>query len=146
MIVFKVSFDVVVFFCFGLVAVYSMGVGGNLPFVQLPRGKSGEECTHAVLRIIKEIMWLSEGALVVRIHSYEGGDFWNTIMEKVTDQLGIFRTRTEGYDPKANGKAERYIGILKHDGAMKLLETKMQITAWYWAMRQSAIKYRWANL
>ena len=45
-------------------------------------------------------------------------------MEKVTDQLGIFRTRTEGYDPKANGKAERYIGLLKHDAAMKLLETK----------------------
>ena len=82
----------------------------------------------------------------MRIHSDEGGEFWNNIMEKVTDQLGIFRTRTEGYDPTANGKAERYIGILKHDGAMKLLETKMPITAWYWAMRQSAIKYRWAKL
>ena len=91
-------------------------------------------------------MWLSEGALIVRIHSDEGGEFWNNIMEKVTDKLGIFRTRTEGYDPKANGKAERFVGILKHDGTMKLLEKKMPITAWYWAMRQGAIKYRWAKL
>ena len=67
-------------------------------------------------------------------------------MEKVTDKLGIFRTRTEGYDPKANGKVERFIGILKHDATMKMLESKMPITAWYWAMRQSAIKYRWAKL
>ena len=29
---------------------------------------------------------------------------------------------------------------------MKLMETNMPITAWYWAMRQSAIKYRWAKL
>ena len=68
-------------FCYGLVAVYSVGVGENLPFIQGTRGKSGEECTHAVLRIIKEIMWLSEGALIVRIHSDEGGEFWNNIME-----------------------------------------------------------------
>ena len=108
--------------------------------------KGSEECTYAVLRIIKEIMWMTEGVLVLRIHSDEGGEFWNNLMEKVTDKLGIFRTRTEGYDPKANGKAERYIGILKHNGAMKLMETKMPITAWYWAMRQSAIKYRWAKL
>ena len=91
-------------------------------------------------------MWLSDGALVVRIHSDEGGEFWNNIMEKVTDKLGIFRTRTEGYDPKANGKAERFIGILKHDGAMQLMEAKMPIAAWYWAMRQSAITHRWAKL
>ena len=82
----------------------------------------------------------------MRIHSDEGGEFWNNIMERVTDRLGIFRTRTEGYDPKANGTVERFIGILKHDGAMKLMETNMPITAWYWAMRQSAITYRWAKL
>ena len=74
-------------FCYGLVAVYSMGVGENLPFVQGTRGNSGEECTHAVLRIIKEIMWLSDGALVVRIHSDEGGEFWNNIMEKSPTNL-----------------------------------------------------------
>ena len=91
-------------------------------------------------------MWLADGVLVVRIHSDEGGDFWNNIMEKVTDKMGIFRTRTEGYDPKANGKAERFIGLLTHDGTMRMMEKKMPITAWYWAMRQAAVKYRWAKL
>ena len=32
-------------------------------------------------------MWLSEGALVVRIHSDEGGEFWNNIMEKSPTNL-----------------------------------------------------------
>jgi len=104
--------------------------------------KSSEECTHAVLKTIKEIMWMTEGALVVCIHSDEGGEFWNNIMTKVTDKLGVFQTRAEGYDTKV----ERNIERLKHDGAMKLMEAKMPITAWYWSMRQSAIKYRWAKL
>ena len=69
-----------------------------------------------------------------------------TSWKNVTDKRVIFRTRTEGYDPKANGKVERFVGILKHDGTMKLLEKKMPITAWYWAMRQGAVKYRWAKL
>ena len=124
-----------------LSGVYSMGVGENLPFVQGAKGKSSEECTHAVLKLIKEIMWMTEGALVVRIHSDESGEFGNHIMTKVTDKLGTFQTRTEGYDPRANGKVERFIGSLKHDGAMKLMEAKMPITAWYWSMRQSAIKH-----
>ena len=72
-----------------------MGVGENLPFVQGTKGRGGDECTHAVLRIIKEIMWMADGAIVVRIHSDEGGEFWNNIMENVTITFGIFRTRTE---------------------------------------------------
>ena len=132
-------------YCYALVAVYSMGVGENLPFVQGTKGKGGDECTHTVLRIIKEIMWMADGALVVRIHSDEGGEFRNNIMEKVTDNLGIFRTRTEGYDPKANGKSERYIGLIKHDATMKMMEKDMPMPSWYWAMRQCACKYRWAK-
>jgi len=105
-------------YCYGLVGVYSMCVGENLPFVQVTKGNSADECTHAVLKIIKEIMWMSEGALVVRIHSDEGGEFLDNIMTKVTDKLGIFQTRTDGYDPRAKGQVERFFGNLKHDGAM----------------------------
>ena len=104
-----------------------MGVGENLPFVQGTKGRGGDECAHTVLRIIKEIMWMADGSIVVRIHSDEGGEFWNNIMEDVPNKLGIFKTRTEGYDPKANGKAERFIGLLKHDAAMELLETKCRL-------------------
>ena len=67
-------------------------------------------------------------------------------MGKATAKMCIFKTKTEGNEPNANGQAEMCIGLLKHDGAMELMECKMPITAWYWAMRQSAIKNRWSNL
>ena len=51
------------------------------------------------------------------------------------------QTRTEGYDPKANGRAEAYAGILKHKATEALLKQKLQISLWCWAMRQESYLY-----
>ena len=83
-------------YCYALVAVYSMGVGENLPFVQGTKGRGGDECTHAVLRIIKDIMWMADGAIVVRIHSDEGGEFWNNNMEKLQINWEFFGRERKG--------------------------------------------------
>ena len=56
-------------------------------------------------------MWLSDGALIVRIHSDEGGEFWNAIASEVLARTGIFQTKTKGYDPRANGRAYAYVGM-----------------------------------
>ena len=42
---------------------------------------------------------MTDGELCIRIHSDEGGEFWNGLMERVTNNLMIMQTRTEGYDP-----------------------------------------------
>ena len=56
-------------------------------------------------------------------------------MDLVTDKLGIFKTRTEGYDPHANGRAESFVGILKHRTTGHLLANRHPVSFWYWSMR-----------
>ena len=85
---------------------------------------------------------MSDGEMCVRLHSDAGGEFWNHIMDEVTHDLCILQTRTEGHDPRANGKAERYVGIMKHHATETMMKTNMPIQSWHWAMRNSAYNYR----
>ena len=52
------------------------------------------------------------------------------------------QTRTEGYDPQANGRAESFIGILKHRATGLLLANHHPVKFWYWGMRNEAYLYR----
>eukprot|EP00975_Prorocentrum_lima_P050805 10645109-Prorocentrum_lima.AAC.1 len=45
---------------------------------------------------------------------------------------------TAGYDPKANGRAERYVGILKRKATSCLIHAGMSLKCWYWAACQAA--------
>ena len=107
---------------YALVAVYYVGVEGSLPFVQGLTGKAAPEVISAMLTIMKEILWLCGNIIIVRIHSDAGGEFWNDLAKEVTSRLGIMQTRTEGYDPKANGRAESYVGLFKHKATEELLK------------------------
>ena len=127
---------------YALVAVYYVGVEGSLPFVQGRTGKAAPEVISAMLTIMKELLWLCGNIIIVRIHSDAGGEFWNELAKEMTNRLGIMQTRTEGYDPKANGRAESYVGLLKHRATEELLKNHFPITFWYWGMRQHAYLYR----
>eukprot|EP00975_Prorocentrum_lima_P069233 12925125-Prorocentrum_lima.AAC.1 len=48
------------------------------------------------------------------------------------------QTKTGGYDPKANGRAERYIGILKRKATSYLIPAGVSLKLWYWAAWQAA--------
>ena len=61
--------------------------------------------------------------------------------EFLTDHQ-ILQTTTEGYDPKSNGLAERFVGILKQRATAYLTHTDMPLRFWYWAMQQAAYVYR----
>ena len=52
------------------------------------------------------------------------------------------QTRTEGYDPQANGRAESFIGLLKHRATGLLLSNHHPVKFWYWVMRNEAYLYR----
>ena len=60
----------------------------------------------------------------------------------MTNHLGIMQTRTEGYDPKANGLAEKYIGIIKGRAGSYLAHSKLAMTYWYWASMQATVRLR----
>eukprot|EP00975_Prorocentrum_lima_P010065 2145262-Prorocentrum_lima.AAC.1 len=51
--------------------------------------------------------------MVVRFHSDAGSEFWNKEVLELLNKNLIVQTKTGGYDTTANGRAERYIGILK---------------------------------
>ena len=62
--------------------------------------------------------------------------------KEVISRLGIMQTRTEGYDPQANGRAESFVGILKHRATGHLLANRHPVEFWYWPMRLEAYLYR----
>eukprot|EP00975_Prorocentrum_lima_P050982 10681569-Prorocentrum_lima.AAC.1 len=51
--------------------------------------------------------------VLVRFHSDAGSEFWNREVPELLNKNLIIQTKTAGYDPKANGRAERFVGILK---------------------------------
>eukprot|EP00975_Prorocentrum_lima_P048573 10162369-Prorocentrum_lima.AAC.1 len=51
--------------------------------------------------------------LVVRFHSDAGSEFCNKEVSELLNKNLIMQTKTAGYDTKADGRAERFVGILK---------------------------------
>ena len=50
---------------------------------------------------------------VVRVHSDKAREFLAQKVVEGINSMGIFKTTTTGYDPQANGLAERTVGLLK---------------------------------
>ena len=63
-------------------------------------------------------------------------------MTSLLTELGIYQSTTGGNDPKSNGLAERYIGIIKHKAAALLGHAELSLSFWYWAAMQVAYVYR----
>eukprot|EP00974_Lingulodinium_polyedra_P015974 1549903-Lingulodinium_polyedra.AAC.1 len=51
-----------------------------------------------------------------------------------------------GYDPQANGKAERIVGIIKQRATSYLMHAGFPLKFWYWAVKQTAHVYRLGQL
>ena len=77
--------------------------------------------------MIAEIRCVFGNALIVKVHSDAGGEFINHQMEAFLRDQEIWQTKTAGYDPKGNGRVERFVGILKHRATMFLLHSKMPL-------------------
>ena len=88
------------------------------------------------------MLWTCGNILILRIHSDAGGEVWNNIANDIIPKLGIMQTRTEGYDPQANGRAESFVGILKHRATGLMLSNHHPVKFWYWGMRNEAYLYR----
>ena len=130
-------------FRYMLVAVFRGEQGtNNLPFVRGLAGKTGTYVCSAVTSVLAELNSIFGEQLVVRFHTDRGREFLNSAVGRFLLDQGIAQTNTAGYDPKANGRAERYIGILKQQATSYLIHGEMQLTFWYWAVKQAAYMYR----
>ena len=128
---------------YGLVGVYyAEQPGENIPFVRGLKRKTAEEVSKAIKSIFAEIRCIFGENVILKAHSDAGGEFINReIKAHLTDQE-IWQTSTAGYDPKGNGRVERFVGILKHRATIFLLHSKMPLAFWCWAMMQAAYEYR----
>ncbi len=126
-----------------MVAVFNTGAGGvNLPFVRGLETKSAMSVARAVSNVIAEINRMMGMPIVCRFHSDAGSEFWNKELSQLLDGMGIFQTKTTGYDPQANGRAERYVGLIKRHATSYLVHAGLGLKFWYWASQQAAYMYR----
>ena len=125
------------------VAVFNAGKPGeNLPFVRGLKDKTARSVAAAIESVLAEMKSLAGQRVVVRFHSDAGSEFWNKeVRELLTSEL-IFQTKTAGYDPRANGRAERFVGIIKRHATSYLIHARVSLRFWFWAACQAAYVYR----
>eukprot|EP00974_Lingulodinium_polyedra_P002317 216274-Lingulodinium_polyedra.AAC.1 len=63
-------------------------------------------------------------------------------MKDMLIKKNIFQTKTMGYDHRANGRAERFVGIIKQRATPYLIHSGFPLKLWYWAVKQAAHVYR----
>ena len=130
-------------FKYMLVAVFNGGPETkNLPFVRGLPSKSSQEVVTGIKSVIAELNSIMGEQLVVRFHTDAGGEFLNEAMQLLLTSMGIHQAKTVGYGPKANGRAERYVGILKQQTTSYLMHNTLPLKFWYWAATQAADLYR----
>ena len=76
------------------------------------------------------------------MHTDSGKEFMNKAVDEMLKEVNIFPTTTGGYDPKANGRAERYVGLIKQQATMYLIHSRMPIAFWHWAAKPAAYIFR----
>jgi len=127
-----------------LVAVVTTDTPGkNLPFVRGLTTKRASEVSEALESIIVEAEYVvGKKNIISRFHSDAGGEFMNGVIKNMLKKRDIFQTTTQGHDPKSNGLAERYIGIIKKRTTGYLVHASMPLVFWYWGALQAAYMYR----
>ena len=78
----------------------------------------------------------------MRLHTDAGKEFVNNAIKEMTRDMKVYATSTSGYDPRANGRAERYVGVIKQKATSYLVHAKLPLTFWYWAVKRAAYMYR----
>ena len=74
-------------------------------------------------------------APVLRLHSDKAKEFLATSVRKLLRSHGIRQTTNSGYDPAANGIAERWVGIIKVRATALLAEHRLPPDYWTYACK-----------
>ena len=75
---------------------------------------------------------------ILRMHSDKAREFLSPISRAYLSQQGVRQTVNSGYDPQANGLAERWIGIIKVRATALLADVRLPPDYWSCACRWAA--------
>ena len=118
-----------------------------LPWIRLTATKNQLEVAEAIDSIITEIEAMPTdgvpyGKRVLRVQTDRGKEWLNHTLEESLKGKGVHHTTTQGYDPKANGTAERFVGIVKTVARRMLRAASLPDDYWTWAMEHAAMALR----
>ena len=72
---------------------------------------------------------------ILRLHSDKASEFLSPPIRAYLSQSGVRQTVNSGYDPQANGLAERWIGIVKVRATALLADVRLPPEYWSYACR-----------
>ena len=72
---------------------------------------------------------------ILRLHSDKASEFLSPAIRTYLSQQGVRQTVNSGYDPQANGLAERWIGIVKVRATALLADVRLPPDYWSYACR-----------
>ena len=72
---------------------------------------------------------------ILRLHSDKASEFLSPTIRAYLSQQGVRQTVNSGYDPQANGLAERWIGIVKVRATAPLADIRLPPEYWSYACR-----------
>ena len=82
---------------------------------------------------------VADAPRIRRLHSDRAREFTAVFFEKfLAHRRGIYHTLTTGYDPQANGAAERSIGLIKALASRCLMTSGLDSEFWSCAVRYAA--------
>ena len=107
--------------------LWSFGVESRQTSVVLPCLQSCFEDLHA----------LTGGSRppILRLHSDKASEFLSPAIRTYLSQQGVRQAVNSGYDPQANGLAERWIGIVKVRATALLADVRLPPDYWSYACR-----------
>ena len=115
-----------------LVAVFNPGPKQmNLPFVRGISTKSAKEVKDSINSVLAELNSILGEQLVVRLHTDAGKECVNRTINEMLRDIKIYATTAGGYGPRANGRAERYVGLIKQRATSCLVHSRLPIKFWY---------------
>ena len=115
---------------YALVGVFRMEDGEILQYVRSLKRRFWGGVLDGITSILSELSALAGGKTAVRIHSDRAKEFFAAKVSPHLNEEGVFQTSTCGYDPQANGLAERCIGVLKEKAREFIV--KGQVPSKYW--------------
>ena len=95
--------------------------------------------------VVAELTQLTGGSKppVMRVHSDQAGEFLSPVVMEWLKQHNIRQTFTSGYDPAANGVAERWIDLVKIKATVLLAANHLSTAYWNYAV--AWVTYAYSN-
>ena len=116
---------------YALIAIATLDNGLNLVYGVPVLDKTSAIVLTATRHVLGILRSLFGGKLpIAQVHSDCGGEFVSNLFRSAMQEIGVFQTMSQPGDKAQNGRAERYVGIVKQKTVALLQEGKLPVTMW----------------